>query len=1212
MNFQEDEKALVALMNKEQSYPEPTDPDFQKKIYEKREFTVHRIHDRPVVNDYSDIERIRDDVCGGKIVLREQQAFLSNYLVPGSSSNGILIFHGTGTGKTCAGIAIAEKYKAQVSKYNTKIIVLVPGPLLKESWKREILKCTTSYTVPTDPSVTLTEEQKKRNRNISVNNILQYYKFLSYKSFHKKILGEKVLIKVKDKVSGKLKSSYKKDKEGNVERDISSDRIQNLNDTIILIDEAHNLTGNAYGEALKMIMKNSRNLKIVLLTATPMKNLADDIVELLNFICPSNKQIARDKIFFSHAKDLQLKPNGLEYLKKMASGLVSHVRGADPLTFAIRVEKGEIHPDMKYTKTTRCFMQNNQLETYKNLKETEDDSLGRKAQAISNFVFPYYDKKNNVLTNVSGKEGIANVRSLIKSRGRFLNELIRENNYADEPEDIDFLATTETGITGEIFNVRFLKDYSIKFYKAIKKTNRIVDGKKGSRTFFVYSNLVKAGVELFQEVMINNGYLEYNPNKSAYVISNRTRCYFCGKSYKWHQKDVSTESPILSVGGQDNNYMANTKNSTKNNTKNSTKNTTADTTTKPPSQRNPQRKFKPNTKLDDEYEYEFSDSSSDYEETEIAEHEFGPATFVSVTGKSNEEIQETIPEEKQKILENVFSNVNNIDGKYIKCVLGSKVMNEGISLFYVAEIHILDVHYNLGRVDQIIGRGIRYCSHYSLMSKDYPYPYVNVYKYVTSMKDGMSSDETLYQKAEIKYYLIKQIERALKEVAIDCPLNMNANVFAEEVEAYKNCVDPMKAKEGDLLCPSLCDYKKCNFKCDNQKLNEMYFDEKTNKYSPVPKDNLDFSTFNKENARAEISSIKEFIKFMYRLKNVYTLIEIVEFVKKSYDQTKIELFDEYFCFRAIEDLTPVGINDINNFKDTIYDKLNRPGYLLHAGTYYIFQPFSETEELPMYYRVNPTKSLDSYISIHNYLDKQKISTDLLSPSKTPKNKASAQYDLESAMDYYYSRDEYKYVGYIDKTPNGLEDVFKIREKRSKNLDKKRAEGLPTLKGSVCYNSKEKVYLVKLARDIGAKIDTKSHRLELCKAIMYQLLALEKYATDAKKNKKTYMMVPYDHPLYKFPYNLEDRKDHVVEQITKHHNIDVNVDALTTRNAVLNNIDELGEYFKLSDIIDDKDIVAYLLTFSHPKTSTFENDILKITRYVPIFDEKAKVWSILIN
>ena len=61
-------------------------------------------------------------------------------------------------------------------------------------------------------------------------------------------------------------------------------------------------------------------------------------------------------------------------------------------------------------------------------------------------------------------------------------------------------------------------------------------------------------------------------------------------------------------------------------------------------------------------------------------------------------------------------------------------MNEGITLHNIKDVHILDTHYNLGRVIQVIGRAVRYCVHYDLMSKENPYPDVNVYKYVVNLK----------------------------------------------------------------------------------------------------------------------------------------------------------------------------------------------------------------------------------------------------------------------------------------------------------------------------------------------------------------------------------------------------------------------------------------------------------------------------------------------
>ena len=85
-------------------------------------------------------------------------------------------------------------------------------------------------------------------------------------------------------------------------------------------------------------------------------------------------------------------------------------------------------------------------------------------------------------------------------------------------------------------------------------------------------------------------------------------------------------------------------------------------------------------------------------------------------------------------------------------------MSEGVTLENVKEVHILDVHYNLGRVEQVIGRAIRMCKHQAVITKDNFFPQVNVYRYVVSLnsKDKLSSDEVLYQKAEKNIYLLKK------------------------------------------------------------------------------------------------------------------------------------------------------------------------------------------------------------------------------------------------------------------------------------------------------------------------------------------------------------------------------------------------------------------------------------------------------------------------
>jgi len=163
--------------------------------------------------------------------------------------------------------------------------------------------------------------------------------------------------------------------------------------------------------------------------------------------------------------------------------------------------------------------------------------------------------------------------------------------------------------------------------------------------------------------------------------------------------------------------------------------------------------------------------------------------------------------------------------------------------------------------------------------------------------------------------------------------------------------------------------------------------------------------------------------------------------------------------------------------------------------------------------------------------------------------AKASYDFDSVMEYYEARNEFKYIGIIDKEssrrkhPEELKDVFKIRNKRSKILDKKRGTGISSFKGAVCNTSKSKGYLKKVANYIGVKIGSIDSKISLCEKIKEKLLFLEKYSTEKKKNKMTYMIIPYNHPIYPFPYNLEDRTVYIKDKIRDKIKFDIK---LTTK------------------------------------------------------------------
>lgn len=1124
-NIDLNNKQTEDLMKIEYNYPEQSDPELQKKLYEKREFYYHKTPVRPEINDYTDIKEYRDNICARNFTLHEHQALLSNFINPNTPYKGIVVFQGLGTGKTCVGINIAEKFKPLVQKYNTKIIVLVGGPLIKENWKQHLLICTgETYLKYQDKSVYMDENEKIKLEKNAIIDALQYYKFMSYKSFYKHVIGEKITDR-QDYKKGKV--TYRKTDEGEFERDISIDRIYNLNNTVIIVDEAHNLTGNTYGDALKHIIKNSVNLKIVLMSATPMKNLGSDIVELINFIRPEDSQIEKDRIFDNNKGHLMdLKPGGLEYLKNMMRGYVSHVRGSDPLTFATRFDKG-VKPDgLLFTKVIKCFMLPFQKKTYDEAeKEGEDDTLDRKSEAVANFVFPGLSQDRKNLTGYFAGDGMDIIKSQLKTNGDVINEKLSKMIFDNENEKyLMYISQDGKSITGKFLKMPYLKYFSIKFYKALKKIERLVWGKKGTMLAFIYSNLVRVGIQMFHEILLQNGYLEFQEDSNNYQISKNTKCYFCGRHFVEHTNDMVLE-------GHDDEIDTDSE-------------TDIDHINSEPI-------------ID---ELKISETSSDYEKTQkigtkIPPHTFHPATFITVTGKSNEEAFESMPADKMNIIKNIFNTIENKDGKYIKFVLGSRVMNEGISLKNIGEVHILDAYFNFGRIDQVVGRAIRHCSHYKLMNKNNVYPTVNVYKYVVAIQNELSSEEELYRKAETKYLLIKKIERAMKEVAIDCPLNMNANIFKDEVTKHKNC-------EETNTCPAICDYSQCEYKCDDSKLNMTYYDPSRKIYKNISKNKLDYSTFVHGFARDEINYAKERIKELYIIKYMYTLNDILDHVKNTYDLEKQDLFDEFFVFKALDELIPITENDFNNFKDTVTDKHNRQGYLIYIDKYYIFQPFDQNEDVPMYYRTNITKHVNQELSLYNYLKNSSIHEQLKEIKdnyNTDKNIVKDDqpyYNFDDAMDYYDSRNEYNYVGFIDKeatrrklkTGDDIKDIFKIREKRAKILEKKRATGIPSLKGAVCSTAKNRKYLNNVSKKLNIDINKNDTRIEVCNKIEKKMLLLEKYGTTKEGNKFTYVMIPVDHPLYKFPHNLEDRVNILIDKLKKEISMKINIHVETIKKS----------------------------------------------------------------
>lgn len=137
--------------------------------------------------------------------------------------------------------------------------------------------------------------------------------------------------------------------------------------------------------------------------------------------------------------------------------------------------------------------------------------------------------------------------------------------------------------------------------------------------------------------------------------------------------------------------------------------------------------------------------------------------------------QSTVMKDQAKA---VFNNPDNADGSKIKIILASPSAKEGVSFKRVQQVHLLEPYWNWSRMDQIIGRAFRYCSH-----KDMPVAkrVVKVFIYIAfhpSIKKSV--DEHIMEMAVNKKSINKQFEKAIKETAIDCQLFRNGNKYDDD------------------------------------------------------------------------------------------------------------------------------------------------------------------------------------------------------------------------------------------------------------------------------------------------------------------------------------------------------------------------------------------------------------------------------------------------
>ena len=270
-------------------YPEITDPDFNEKIYSKKEFRDNEITENVHLN--FDIKKNLNSLK--EFELEPHQVFLNTYISPDTPYNGILVFHGTGVGKTCSAISIAEGFKKTLKNINKKILIISN---LEKNFKKEIfnfekemfkiknnkqfsVQCTGKTYELGEESLYLTKEQKRKEISKIIKN---YYQFTTY---------VKIANGIKEKTGG-----WKGD-ENNIDNKIKEFISQEYDDRVIIIDEIQNIKTDKNKELtrivqpiLQAIIKYGKNIKLILMSATPMFDRSDEIIFYLNLLLENDKR----------------------------------------------------------------------------------------------------------------------------------------------------------------------------------------------------------------------------------------------------------------------------------------------------------------------------------------------------------------------------------------------------------------------------------------------------------------------------------------------------------------------------------------------------------------------------------------------------------------------------------------------------------------------------------------------------------------------------------------------------------------------------------------------------------------------------------------------------------------------------------------------------------------------------------------------------------
>jgi superfamily II DNA or RNA helicase len=970
-------------------YPNLNDINFNIKIAEKKEFNDTKydgtIHQN--IKDYADM------LAKADIELSPYQMFVKNFMSSQTPYNSLLLYHGLGTGKTLSAIGVCEEMRNYMKQMGiTKRIIIVASENVQDNFRLQIFDERKLHLI--DGVWTLKGAgaaignkllkeinpmnmkgiPKEKIVNQIKNLINTYYIFLGYGQFANYIIKT---IQYEEEIAKENQGLKTGRNVGDVKITLNKKIIRKLrnefDNRLIVIDEVHNIRKTEDNENkkvalnLELLVKAAKNMRLLLLSATPMYNSYKEIIWLLNLMNMNDgRGIIQTKDVFD--KNGNFKEKGEEMLIRKATGYVSFVRGENPYTFPYRV-----YPNEFAKKNTFPFIEypSYQMNLKKIKKDDKKRILGIYLNTIKNcencgmcqycvykYIIHSLRKKQFSITTKKGvrKEmpNFENMESfgytllqtpleslIISYPMKGLKEIIEKipvEKYSDNLDEIKINETNKDN-TNEEF------DMNNKQVEASINNSLEEDNLENLETNDIQKEKLIGGMDSSsaEENEEEERMKELNP------VTNIDPHYLTGKKGLDRMMDyVDQKSPPLKGDFE---YKKSTLNdygkifSYNEIGKCSSKikcildnilvkNVGVDSNSKvaegvvliysqyidsgliPMALALEEMGF---TRYGENVKPLFKNKPTEIVDVRtmkppVNKKDFMPSRYAMITGDPR-----LSPNNEFEV--KGLTNEDNKDGNKIKVILISKAGSEGIDFKFIRQVHILEPWYNMNRIEQIIGRAVRNFSH-----KDLPFEKRNVqiFMYGTILGDNKEEAADLYvfRLAELKAIQTGNIARLLKETAVDCIINHDQTNFTQET--LTKYLDEEITQElstgltihdfriGDAPFSPACDYMPtCNYNCRPTK--------------EIDENNLNEDSYNDTFIKMNSEKINQKIRLLMKESFFYkkdTLINLINIPKK------------YPLVQIYAALTML-IDDNNEF---IVDKYGRNGRLVNIGDYYLFQP----------------------------------------------------------------------------------------------------------------------------------------------------------------------------------------------------------------------------------------------------------------------------------